>query len=250
MQEGFAENPLNFRIGISLGDVVDDGEDIHGEGVNIAARIEALAEPGGIFVSGSVYEQMRHRVEAHFDDLGEHELKHISQPVKVYRLRGPRNSSIDALPQTLALPDKPSITVLPFENIAGDPEQAYFSDGLTEYLITGLSQLRWLFMIARNSAFSYKGTSPHAEQVAKELGVRCVLKESVRTAGGRIRVTAQLIDTEDGGHIWADTFDAQLEDVFDLQDEVTAKIVGALGPEMTQAETERVNENRTHGLEV
>ena len=230
MQEQFANSPLEFRMGVNLGDIVDDGDDIHGEGVNIAARIEGLAEPGGICISGGVYDQVRNRIEHGFEDMGEHVVKHVSAPVRVYGLQveiaesGPAQMK----PSDLPLPDKPSIAVLPFENMSGDPEQQYFSDGITEDIITDLSKASGLFVIARNSVFTYRGRAVKVQDVSRDLGVRYVLEGSVRKAGNRVRVTAQLIDGSSGGHLWAERYDRDLTDIFEVQDAVTQQIVAAL----------------------
>jgi adenylate cyclase len=194
-----------FRIGINLGDVIHDGIRIYGDGINVAARIQVLAEPGGVLVSQAVYGQMRERPDLAFEDLGERELKNIARPVRVYRLRTlaePKAADVPAA--ALPLPDKPSIAVLPFVNMSGDPEQEYFADGIVEDILTGLARLRWLFVIARNSSFSYKGRNVDVRQVGRELGVRYVLEGSVRRGGNRVRITGQLIEAETGNHIWAE----------------------------------------------
>jgi len=197
MQERLAGSALDFRMGVNLGDIIDDGEDIYGEGVNVAARLEGLAERGGICVSGDVFNQVRNRIDTKFDDKGEQEVKHVSAPIRVYALRL-EAATISHLDST-AVTDKPSIAVLPFDNLSGDPEQAYFADGMAEEIITALSHYRWFFVIARNSSFTYKGRAVDARQVGQELGVRYLLEGSVRKAGNRIRVTAQLIDARTGG---------------------------------------------------
>ena len=232
---------IDFRVGINMGDVVIDGEDIHGDGVNIAARLEALAPPGGVCISGNVHEQVRDRTDLPFRDMGEQEVKNIDRPVAVWQWM-PDGSPADAAaggnePARLALPDKPSIAVLPFDNMSGDAEQEYFSDGITEDIITALSKFRWFFVTARNSTFAYKGQSPNIPQVARELGVQYVLEGSVRKAGNRVRITGQLIDALTGNHIWAERYDRELVDIFDLQDEITSAITGAVAPEL--AETQR-----------
>ncbi len=219
-----ADSRIELRIGINLGDVIVEGDDLYGDGVNIAARIEALADAGGVFVSNTVHDQVRDRLPFVFEDLGEQQVKNIARPVRVYRVRdaasltlpSERRRSAPALP----LPDKPSIAVLPFANMSGDPEQEYFADGMVEEIITALSRIRWLFVIARNSSFTYKGQAVDVKQVGRELGVRYVLEGSVRKAGNRVRITAQLIDALTGTHLWADRFDGSLEDVFELQDKV------------------------------
>jgi TolB-like protein/class 3 adenylate cyclase len=232
---------LQFRIGINLGDVIVEGEDIHGDGVNIAARLEGLAEPGGICLSGDVFRQAKGKMEAEFEDMGEQDLKNVAEPVRVYRIAADRAVLSVPSPTTepLPLPDKPSIAVLPFANMSGDPEQEYFSDGITEDIITELSRFSSLFVIARNSSFAYKGRSVDVRRVAQELGVRFVLEGSIRRAGKRVRITAQLIDSETGNHLWAERYDRDLEDIFDLQDEITRNVVGSIAPQIELAEVER-----------
>jgi TolB-like protein len=213
-----------LRIGINLGDVIEDGSDIFGEGINIAARLEALADPGGICVSAKIHDETRGKVAAAFDDMGEQSLKNIASAVRVYRVQGPHAAPKKPPP----LPAKPSIAVLPFTNMSTDTEQEHFADGLTEDLITDLSRNAGLFVIARNSTFAYKGKSVDVRRIARDLGVRYLLEGSARRAGGRVRINVQLIDAVGGGHMWAERFDRNLEDVFAVQDEVTAKIVEAL----------------------
>ena len=222
---------LRFRIGINLGDVIVEGEDIHGDGVNIAARLEGLAEPGGICLSDDAYRQARGKTGTSFEDLGEQDLKNVAEPVRVFRIAGYSAGGKGVAParEPLALPDKPSIAVLPFTNMSGDPEQEYFSDGITEDIITELSRFRSLFVIARNSSFHYKGQSPKVQDVGRELGVRYVVEGSVRKAGNRVRVSAQLVEAETGNHIWAERWDRELEDIFDLQDEITRTIAATIG---------------------
>jgi len=218
---------IRFRIGINLGDVMVDEGDIFGDGVNIAARLQALAAPGEICVSYSVREQVGEKLPIGFADMGQHGVKNIARPVRVYRVekRGEARADTVNEPATppLALPDRPSIAVLPFTNMSGDPEQDYFVDGMVEDIITGLSRIKWLFVIARNSSFAYKGKSPDIRQVGRELGVRYVLEGSVRRAAGRVRITGQLIEAESGRHIWAERYDRAIDDVFALQDEITAR---------------------------
>jgi len=218
-----AESRTELRIGINLGDVIVEGDDLYGDGVNIAARIEALADAGGVFVSNTVHDHVRDRLHFVFEDLGDQQVKNIARPVRVYRVRDAIAAVTAAIPPALPLPDKPSIAVLPFANLSGDPEQEYFADGMVEEIITALSRIRWLFVIARNSSFTYKGQSIDVKEVGRDLGVRYVLEGSVRKAGGRVRITAQLIDAQSGTHIWADRFDGSLEDVFDLQDKVVER---------------------------
>ena len=237
-----ADNRIELRIGINLGDVIVEPDDLYGDGVNIAARIEALADAGGVFVSNTVHDQVRDRLPFVFEDLGEQQVKNIARPVRVYRVREAGSASKSQLalaPPVLPLPDKPSIAVLPFQNMSGDPEQEYFADGMVEEIITALSRIRWLFVIARNSSFSYKGQAIDVKQVGRELGVRYVLEGSVRKAGGRVRITAQLIDALDGTNLWADRFDGSLEDVFDLQDRVASSVAGVIEPALQAAETVR-----------
>jgi adenylate cyclase len=232
MAEGNAGLPnatrIEFRIGVHQGDVVVENDDIFGDGVNVAARLEALAEPGGIAVSARVQEDAAGRLDLIFDDLGEQTLKNIARPVRVYRIRlsgmesGPAPPSAERT-AVLAMPDKPSIAVMPFQNMSGDPEQEYFADGMVEEITTAISRFPWLFVIARNSSFTYKGKAVDVRQVARELGVRYVLEGSVRKAGNRVRITGQLIDTATGAHLWADRFDGSLDDIFELQDEVESR---------------------------
>jgi TolB-like protein len=228
---------IAYRVGVNLGDIVIEGDDILGDGVNVAARLEALADPGGICISAKVFEEVRARLDIAFEDLGEQKVKNINRPVRVLRWVADASALAvgagqDVADTPLPLPDKPSIAVLPFNNLSNDPEQEYFADGIAEDIITELSRLRGFFVIARNSTFSYKGTSPDVRQVARELGVRYVLEGSVRLAGSRVRVTAQLIEGETGNHLWAERYDRDLEDMFEVQDEITQRIVGALEPSM------------------
>jgi adenylate cyclase len=231
---------IEFRIGINVGDIIIDEGDIYGDGVNIAARVETLASPGAICLSENAYQQMKGKLTLDVSDMGEQQLKNIAQPVRVYRVR------LDGATATVAptLPDKPSIAVLPFANMSGDPEQEYFADGISEDIITGLSKLRWFFVIARNSSFTYKGKAVDVKRVARELGVRYVLEGSVRKGGNRVRITAQLIDAATNNHIWADRYDGELTDVFALQDEITKKVVAAIEPRLLEAEGIR-SQNRS-----
>ena len=244
-----ADQRIEFRVGIHLGDVVVEGDDLMGEGINVAARLEGIAKPGGIYMSEDAYRQVRDRLPSKFVDAGEQQFKNITRPVRVYRLA-------DDLPMTLGsgaappLPDKPSIAVLPFQNLSGDLEQEYFADGMVEDIISGLSRVGWLFVIARNSSFTYKGRTVDVKQVGRDLGVRYVLEGSVRKGGNRVRITGQLIDATTGGHIWADHFDGSLEDVFDLQDRVTARTVGAIEPRLQRAEIERAVRKPTERLDA
>jgi TolB-like protein len=237
-----ADNRIELRIGINLGDVIVEGDDLYGDGVNIAARVEALADAGGVLVSNTVHDHVRDRLPFVFEDLGEQQVKNITRPVRVYRVRdtdaAAKSPSARATP-VLPLPDKPSIAVLPFANMSGDPEQEYFADGMVEEIITALSRIRWLFVIARNSTFTYKGQAIDVKQVGRELGVRYVLEGSVRKAGQRVRITAQLIDALSGSHLWADRFDGSLEDVFELQDRVAISVAGVIEPALQAAEMRR-----------
>jgi len=242
------EERIEFRVGINVGDIIIDGGDIYGDGVNVAARLEGLAEPGGICVSGRVQEDTRGKLDIVFEDAGEQRLKNIAQPVRVYRVRLGGEAAM-ARP-ILALPDKPSIAVLPFQNMSGDPEQEYFADGIVEEIITVLSRFQDLFVIARNSSFTYKGRAVDVKQVGRDLGVRYVLEGSVRKAVDRVRITGQLIDTSTGAHLWADRFDGGLEDIFDLPDQVTASVVGAIAPKLEQAEIERAKRKPTASLDA
>jgi TolB-like protein len=228
-----------FRVGVNLGDVIVEDGDIHGDGVNVAARLEALAEPGGVCVSGTVRDHIGDRLDLAFNDMGDQSLKNIARPVRVYRVRDVAASVKSPAAPGLTLPDKPSIAVLPFANMSGDPEQEYFVDGMVEEIITALSRLRWLFVIARHSSFTYKGQAVDVKQVGRELGVRYVLEGSVRKAGGRVRITGQLIDATTGAHLWADRFDGSLEDVFELQDKVASSVAGVIEPALQAAETAR-----------
>jgi TolB-like protein/class 3 adenylate cyclase len=243
-----SDRRIEFRMGINLGDIMKDGRDIYGDGVNVAARLEALAEPGGICVSRVVRDQVRDKLAFSFEDMGEQQVKNIARPVRVHRIllgegTGPSEATAGgAANPPLALPDKPSIAVLPFQNMSGDPEQEYFADGMVEEVITALSRIRWLFVIARNSSFTYKGQAIDVKQVGRELGVRYVLEGSVRKGGNRVRITAQLIEAETGAHLWADRFDGSLADVFDLQDQVATGVAGVIEPTLQAAEIRRSSE--------
>ena len=243
-----ADSRIELRFGINLGDVIVEADDLYGDGVNIAARLEALAEPGGIYISEDAFRQVRGKIEAEFADIGEQSLKNIARPLRVYRI-GPSAATQQPTtsPTALPLPDKPSIAVLPFANMSGDPEQEYFADGVEE-IITALSRIRWLFVIARNSSFTYKGQALNVKQVGRELGVRYVLEGSVRKAGGRVRITGQLIDAVTGAHLWADQFDGSLEDVFELQDKVASSVAGVIEPALQAAEAARSGGRPTDDL--
>jgi adenylate cyclase len=231
---------MSFRMGVNLGDVIEEGNQIYGDGVNIAARLEGLAQEGGICISGTAYDQVKNKLPFRFDYEGEQTVKNISEPVRVYRVRMKAEVDIPELSKELKLPDKPSIAVLPFLNMSGDPEQEYFSDGISEDIITDLSKLTGLFVIARNSSFIYKDKPVNLQQVGRELGVRYVLEGSVRKGGNQVRITAQLIDAESGHHLWANRFDRKLEDIFAIQDEITEEIVAALDIKLLSGEQARV----------
>jgi TolB-like protein len=245
-----ADKRIEFRIGINVGDIVVEDEDIFGDGVNVAARLEALAEPGGICVSARVQEDAAGKLDLAFEDLGEQALKNIAWPVRAYRIATGGGSAEAPETPALALPDKPSIAVLPFQNMSGDPEQEYFADGMVEEITTAISRLPWLFVIARNSSFTYKGKPADVKQVAQELGVRYMLEGSVRKASNRVRITGQLIDTTTGAHIWADRFDGALDDIFELQDQVASSVVGAIEPRLRQSEIERAVRKPTESLDA
>ncbi len=242
---------IEFRVGINLGDVVIDGDDIQGDGVNVAARLEGLAEPGGICISGSVYEQVRDRIDLPFKDLGEQKVKNIGRPIQVWRWSPDQPATtpaVDPTAQPVAVADKPAIAVLPFTNMSADPEQEYFADGIAEDIITGLSRFRNFLVIARNTTFTYKGQAVDVAKVSRDLHARYVVEGSVRKSGNRIRVTAQLIDGDSGTHIWAERYDGVLEDIFDLQDEITSSIVSAVAPQSLHAEVRRASDRRDADL--
>ena len=227
--------------------MIAEEDDIFGDGVNIAARLEGLADRGGICVSGLVRDQIRDRLDCAFEDLGEQQVKNIARLVRVYRIREVAvRIAPPTTPAPLPLPEKPSIAVLPFANMSGDPQQEYFADGIVEEIITALSRIRWLFVIARNSNFTYKGQAVDVKHVGRELGVRYVLEGSVRKAGGRVRITAQLIEATNGAHLWADRFDGSLEDVFDLQDWVAPSVAGVIEPTLQAAEIRRSGARPLH----
>jgi TolB-like protein/class 3 adenylate cyclase len=248
------DSRIEFRMGINLGDIIKDGRDIYGDGVNVAARLEALAKPGGICVSRVVRDQVRDKLAFSFEDMGEQQVKNIARPIRVHRIvRGEKPCRSEqatgaATNSTLALPDKPSIAVLAFQNMSGDAEQEYFADGMVEEIITALSRIRWLFVIARNSSFTYKGRAIDVKQVGRELGVRYVLEGSVRKAGSRIRITAQLIEAMTGAHLWADRFDGSLEDIFELQDKVASSVAGVIEPTLQVAEIRRLADRPTSDM--
>jgi TolB-like protein/class 3 adenylate cyclase/Tfp pilus assembly protein PilF len=238
---------IRFRVGINLGDVIAEEEDIFGDGVNVAARLEALAEPGGICVSRVVRDQVRDKLDCTFKDMGEQQVKNIARPVRAYRIPIEGKATVKA---PLPLPDKPSLAVLPFQNMTGDADQDYFVDGIVEEITTAISRLPWLFVIARNSSFTYKGRAVDVRQVARELGVRYVLEGSIRRAGNRVRISGQLIDTETSAHIWADHFDGMLDDIFDLQEQVASSVVGAIEPKLRFSEIARASRKPTDSLDA
>ena len=242
---------IRYRIGINLGDIVIDGDDILGDGVNVAARLEALAKPDGICISGAVYDQLAGKVDMAFEDAGVQSVKNAPRPVRVWQWQADQSSqSVQSIEKPLALPDKPSIAVLPFENMSGDPEQEFFADGVAEDVITALSRFRSLFVIARNSSFSYKGTSTDVRQVARDLGVRYVLEGSVRRQANQMRITAQLIEGETGRHLWAERYNRELKDIFSVQDEVTDEIVIAIAPEIDDIERYRALRRHPDSLDA
>jgi adenylate cyclase len=240
------EKRIEFRVGINVGDIIIDGGDIYGDGVNVAARLEAVAEPGGICVSGRVFEDTQRKVDVTFRDAGEQHLKNITRPVRVYRVEIGEESTTQRAAPAFSLPDKPSIAVLPFNNMSGDPAQEYFADGVVEEITTALSRIHWLFVIARNSSFTYKGRAVDVKQVGRELGVRYVLEGSVRRSGGRVRVTAQLIEADTGHHLVAETYDREVTDLFELQDEIATTIAGAIEPEVLKYERDRIASRPRH----
>jgi adenylate cyclase len=241
---------LEFRIGVNIGDVILDGNRIYGDGVNVASRIEGLAEPGGVCLSKSAYEQIKKKLDFGFEYMGEHPVKNISEPVSVYKVLVDSERSQPLVEEQLELPDKPSIAVLPFVNMSGDPEQEYFSDGITEDIITNLSKVSGLFVISRNSSFLYKGKTVKIQDVARDLGVRYVLEGSVRRGSDRIRITAQLIDGKTDHHVWADSYDRELKDIFAIQDEVTQKVVSELAVTLKASESERMARKHTENFEA
>lgn len=255
------EDRIELRIGINVGDIIVEGDDIYGDGVNIAARLEGLADPGEVFISGTVFDQIGKKLELSYDDLGPRAIKNIAAPVRTYRVRlgapVPEASSAAAATQTaksansgaaapLALPDKPSIAVLPFDNMSGDPAQEFLADGVVEAITAALSRIRSFFVIARNSAFTFKNRVANAVDIGKELGVAYLLEGSVQRSGDRVRITVQLIETESGAHIWADRYDGSIEDIFDLQDRITERVAGQLQPSIRLAEIERSRGKRPH----
>jgi adenylate cyclase len=251
-----SDRRIEFRMGINLGDIMKDGLDIYGDGVNVAARLEGLAEPGGICVSRVVRDQVRDKLAFSFEDMGEQQVKNIARAIRVHRIllgeRTDLSEPTTAVPPKppLILPDKPSIAVLPFQNMSGDPEQEYFADGMVEEITAALCRVRDFFVIARNSAFSYKGRAVPMQQLSRELGVRYLIEGSVRKAGNRVRITAQLIDGPSGNHLWADKYDGAVTDIFDLQDRITGSVVGAIQPSVRSAEIERSRRKRPESLDA
>ena len=257
-----ADTALVFRMGLHLGDLIVEGDDLYGDGVNVAARLEGEAPAGGVLISRNVRDAVAGRVKATFEDLGSLSLKNIERPIRAFRVHWEaldwrrHASSEEAVAHATAaqvlppLPDKPSIAVLPFQNMSGDPEQEYFADGMVEEITTALSRFKSLFVIARNSSFAYKGRSPDIRQVGRGLGVRYVLEGSVRKAATKVRITGQLVESETGAHLWADRFDGSLEDVFELQDQVTMSVVGAIAPKLDQAEIQRAKRKPVDSLDA
>jgi adenylate cyclase len=237
-----------FRIGVNVGDVIIDGSDIYGDGVNVAARLEKLADPGGVCISGMVFDQVRGKVDAGFEEYGLHQVKNIADPVRTYRVTA--SSVSNARNGPIAAPAKPSIAVLPFDNMSDEHAQEYFSDGISEDLTTALSRFEWLFVIGRNSAFTYKGNKVDVKRIGRELGVRYILEGSVRRAGDRVRVNAQLIDALADRHVWAQRYDRKMDDLFELQDDIVASIASSVGPEITLAEIERARGKRPDDLDA
>src|SRR5262245_49957524 len=252
IQEGIASrrSSLKLRIGVNLGEVIVGADgDLFGDGINIAVRLEGVADPSGILISDKVYSEVEAKLDVGFEDRGEQQLKNISKPVRAFAVRAGAYSALsDRLSAAPPLPDRPSIAVLPFQNISGDPEQEYFADGMVEEIITALSRFKWLFIIARNSSYTFKGKAVDIKEVGRRLGVRYVLEGSVRKAAGKVRITGQLIDAITGAHIWADRFERDLTDVFALQDEVTAAVVSAIQPKLLQTEIALATRRRPENL--
>jgi adenylate cyclase len=241
---------MEFRIGINLGDVIEEGDSIYGDGVNIAARLQGLAEAGGVCISGTAYDQVENKLGLEYESLGEQEVKNIAKRIRAYCAKMKTAKTQTNSVKHPQLPDRPSIAVLPFANISGDPEQEYFADGIAEDVITALSKFRWFFVIARNSTFTYKGKSVDVKTVAQDLGVRYVLEGSVRKSGKRVRITAQLIEARTGHHVWAERYDRDLEDIFAVQDEITESIVTSIGPEFLSAEMQRAQRRDVRSLDA
>ena len=247
-QQDANDSRIQLRIGINLGDIIIDGDDIYGDGVNIASRIESLAAPGGMCISAIVHESIGNRLDVEFSDAGEHEVKNIDRPIRVFQWPSGGAGKNAGPHRALALPDKPSIVVLPFDNMSGDPDQDYFADGVVEAITAALANIRSFFVIARNTAFTYKGQPINVHDIGQELGVGYVLEGSVQRAGDRLRITAQLIETENSAHVWAKRFDGRLDDIFELQDQITEQVAGALQPSIRLAEIERVRRKRPQDL--
>lgn len=241
------DRKVEFRIGVNLGDVIEDRGDIYGDGVNVAARLEALAEPGGLCISDAVRTAVGKKLGLQYEDMGERAVKNISEPVRAYRVVLERRSARDTPP---TLPDKPSIAVLPFDNLSGDPEQEYFSDGITEDIVTNLSRIRWLFVIARNSSFVFKGKAVDVREVSRELGVRYILEGSVRKAANKVRITVQLIDATTSAHLWAERYDRELADIFAVQDEITQNVAASIEPQLLEAEGRRARSRGENNLDA
>ena len=239
---------MEFRIGINLGDVIEKADRIYGDGVNIAARVESMAEPGGICISGAAYDQVEYKLELEYKNLGEYKVKNIAKPVRVYGIRIEAEAPVPQVSRKFQLPDKPSIAVLPFANMSDDPKQEYFSDGMAEDLMTDLSKISGLLVISRNSSFAYKGKSVEAKQIAEKLGVRYLLEGSVRKAGEQIRINAQLIDATSDHHLWAERYDGKMDNIFGLQDKITKKIVAALEVKLAKAEQKQLAGRETSNI--
>ena len=251
IQEKTATGPLHLRIGINLGDImIEEDGDVYGEGVNVAARLETLCDPGGVVISGKVFDEIEGKIDRKFESRGEQTVKNITRPVRVYSFGGIEPAPAGNSLRTPSLPDKPSIAVLPFTNMSGDPEQDYFADGIVEEIVAALSRFRSLFVVAHNSTVTYKGKVVGVRQVSRELGVRYVLEGSVRKSGHRLRIMGRLIDATSGSHIWSDRYDGELADIFDLQDRVTEALVGVLEPTITLSEVERAKRKRPDSLDA
>jgi TolB-like protein/Tfp pilus assembly protein PilF len=241
---------MQFRIGINIGDVMYDENRIYGDGINVAARLEGIAEAGGICVSGKVYDEISGRIDLGFQDIGEQQLKNITRPVRAYKARLESAASLAVAAAESAVSEKPSIAVLPFQNMSGDPEQEYFADGMVDEIITSLSRIQWLIVTSRTSTFAFKGQNADIRDIARKLSVRYVLEGSVRKAGNRVRIIGQLIDAASGAHIWAERLDGKLDDIFDLQDRITECVVGAIEPKLQHAEIERAKRKRPESMDA
>ena len=245
---------IEYRVGVNLGEVIVDGDDIFGDGVNVAARLQEIAEPGGVCISEKVHAEVHGKLSVEFADGGAQALKNIAQPIHVWRWspngQKPVRPPVVEQDGKLSLPEKPSVAVLPFENMSGDPDQEYFADGIAEDIITGLSRNRGFFVIARNSSFTYRGGAVDVKQVARELGVRYVLEGSVRKAADQVRITAQLVDATTGNHVWAERYDRELKDIFQVQDDITHEIVATVAPELATAEMQRARRKDVQNLDA